>query len=541
MIPNKSLAACAALLMCASVAHAAQSSEERRLSELRNTVVNLLQGLVERGVITREQAEKMVADAQTKAEADAAVLAATEQAEAGAVRVPYIPEIVKQEIRTQVSADLKREVTAEVIEQAKVEDWAIPGALPDWIRRLRFSGDIRLRGQGDTFAEDNVTGAYVDFLTVNDRGGIGRAGTAALVNTTEERQRLRARLRFGFDTELGYGWSAGFKLATGSNLRDAVSTNQTLGNTGARYTIGVDQAYLRHTGVSHSNRRQLTLTGGRMTNPWSSTDLVFDNDLNFEGITANYRVALQRDELFSRFVYLTLGGFPIEEFEINNEDKWLLGGQLGMEFKLDSGSRLKVAGAYYDYRNMVGQRNVLDSNLLDYSAPKFLQRGNTLFDIRNDADGTTNLFALAAQYRLADVTASFDWRLSPEYRLAFSGNYVKNIGYDEAEVNQRLGLAIEPRTRGYQFESAFGSTNMAKASAWRVSLAYRYLERDAVLDAFTDSDFRLGGTDVKGFIIGGDYSLTPRMLLRARYLSGNEIDGPPLGIDVFQLDLNSTF
>jgi hypothetical protein len=540
MIANKSAAACAALILCAGAAHAAQSSEEKRLSELRNTVVNLLQGLVERGVLTREQAEKMVADAQSKAEADAAAVAATEQAEAGAVRVPYVPEIVKQEIRTQVATDLKREVTAEVLEQAKVEDWAIPGALPDWIRRMKFTGDIRLRGQGDTFAEDNATGAYVDFLTINDRGGIGRAGTAALINTTEERQRLRARVRFGVDTELGYGWSAGLRLATGA-LRDAVSTNQTLGNTGGRYTIGVDQAFVRHVGVSHSNRRQLTLTGGRMANPWASTDLVFDNDLTFEGLTANYRVALQRDELFNRFVYLTLGGFPIEEFEINNEDKWLLGGQLGMEYKLESGSRLRLAGAYYDYRNLVGQRNALDSNLLDYTAPKFLQRGNTLFDIRNDADGTTNLFALAAEYRLVDVTASFDWRLSPDYRLTFGGNYVKNVGYDEAEVNQRLGLAIDPRTVGYQFETAFGSSNMAQASAWRVSLAYRYLERDAVLDAFTDSDFRLGGTDVKGFVVGGEYALTPRILLRARYLSGNEIDGPPLGIDVFQLDLNSTF
>ena len=60
---------------------------------------------------------------------------------------------------------------------------------------------------------------------------------------------------------------------------------------------------------------------------------------------------------------------------------------------------------------------------------------------------------------------------------------------------------------------------MAKAAAWRVSLGYRYLERDAVLDAFTDSDFRLGGTDVQGFIVGGEYALTPRVLLRARYLS----------------------
>ena len=237
-------------------------------------------------------------------------------------------------------------------------------------------------------------------------------------------QRLRARLRFGLEAELGYGWTTGFRLATG-NLRDPVSTNQTLGNTAGRYTIGVDQAYIRHIGVSHSNRQQLTFTGGRMANPWLTTDLIFDNDLTFEGLTANYRIALQRDELFNRFVFLTLGGFPIEEFEDNAEDKWMLGGQLGMEYRLASGSRLRLAGAYYDYRNLVGQRNVLDSNLLDYTAPKFLQRGNTLFDIRNDADGTTNLFALAAEYRLVDVTAGFDWRLSPGYRLAFSGNYVQ--------------------------------------------------------------------------------------------------------------------
>jgi hypothetical protein len=533
-------AACAALFACASVANAAQSSDERRLNELRNTVVNLLQGLVERGVLSREQAEKMVADAQSKAEADAAAVAATEQAEAGAVRVPYVPEIVKQEIRKQVAEDLKREVTTEVLEQAKVEDWAMPGALPDWIRRMKFSGDIRLRGQSDTYAEDNAQNSYIDFLTVNDRGGIGRAGTAALVNTTEERQRLRTRLRFGLDTELGYGWAAGFKLATG-NMRDPVSTNQTLGNTFTRYQLGIDQVFLKYTGQSDNSRRQFTFNGGRIANPFSSMDLVFDNDLNFEGLSANYRIALQRDQLFNRFLYLTLGAFPLEEFEINSDDKWLFAGQLGVEWRRESGTRLRLAGAYYDYENTLGRRNSLDSNLLDYTAPKFLQRGNTLFDIRNDADATTNLFALAAEYRLIDFTASVDWRLSPNYRIAFSGDYVKNIGYEEDEVNQRIGLQIDPRVVGYQAESSFGSVNMAQANAWRVLLGYRYLERDAVLDAFTDSDFRLGGTDVKGFIVGGEYSLTPRVLLRARYLSGNEIDGPPLGVDVFQLDLNSTF
>src|SRR5262249_33791351 len=153
---------------------------------------------------------------------EAAAVAATEQAEAGAVRVPYVPEVVKNEIRAQVAQDLKSEVTNEVLEQAKQEDWAIPGALPDWIKRMRFYGDIRLRGQTDLYPDDNAQGVYIAFLTVSDTGGIGKAGAAALVNTEEERDRLRARLRFGMETELGYGWTSGFRLATG-NARDAVS------------------------------------------------------------------------------------------------------------------------------------------------------------------------------------------------------------------------------------------------------------------------------------------------------------------------------
>ena len=91
MTSHKIAAACAALLMCAGAAQAAQSSDERRLNELRNTVVNLLQGLVERGVLTREQAEKMVADATAKAEADAAAVAANRAGRGGRGARPLHP------------------------------------------------------------------------------------------------------------------------------------------------------------------------------------------------------------------------------------------------------------------------------------------------------------------------------------------------------------------------------------------------------------------------------------------------------------------
>jgi hypothetical protein len=100
---------------------------------------------------------------------------------------------------------------------------------------------------------------------------------------------------------------------------------------------------------------------------------------------------------------------------------------------------------------------------------------------------------------------------------------------------------VPGRNDGYLAELGFGSSVMTRAHAWRVGLGYRRVERDAVVDAFTDSDFRLGGTDVKGYSLSFDYALSPKVVSRLRYLSGSEIDGPPLGIDVVQLDLSASF
>ena len=94
--------ATAALALAPAVACLA-ADERQSLEELRNTVINLLQGLVDQGVITREKAEQMVKSAQEKAAANAAAVAKAEKAEEGAVRVPYVPQIVKDEIAKQVA------------------------------------------------------------------------------------------------------------------------------------------------------------------------------------------------------------------------------------------------------------------------------------------------------------------------------------------------------------------------------------------------------------------------------------------------------
>jgi hypothetical protein len=446
---------------------------------------------------------------------------------------------VKDEIRKEVLSELTPQVTSQVVSEALSND-SLARSLPDWVRRMRWSGDLRLRGQSDTFAADNFANSYIDVLAVNDKGGFTKAGVAGFANTTEDRQRLRVRARLGFDVELGYGWTAGARLTTGSNLRDAVSTNQTLGSYGGRYAVGFDQAWVRWSGANRTNRQSLSVVGGRIANPWLSSDLVWDQDLMFEGVAANYRYSFSRDDAFARHWFFTAGGFPLQEIEISNKDKWLLGGQTGVDWKTLGGKRFRVGAAYYDYLNISGTRNAFNSTLLDYTAPVFAQRGNTLFDIHNDG-GATNLLALAGEYRIVDLTANFDFPVGAAHRVSFNADAVQNIGYDRADVLARSGIDDEERTRGYQGEIAFGSARFNERHAWRASIAYRYLERDAVLDAFTDSDFRLGGTDVKGFIVGIDFAFSPRAFTRLRYLSANEIDGAPFGVDVLQLDMNANF
>src|SRR5580693_5826213 len=110
--PSRAGALLLVALASAAPAFAADSaSEEQSLNELRNTVVNLLQALVDKGLLTREQAQQMVKQAQDKAAADAAAEAARNAAQTkedqNAVRVPYVPQIVKDEISKQVAEEVK--------------------------------------------------------------------------------------------------------------------------------------------------------------------------------------------------------------------------------------------------------------------------------------------------------------------------------------------------------------------------------------------------------------------------------------------------
>ena len=519
-----------------------QEAEQRSLEEVRNTVINLLEALVQKGVMTRDQAAAMVADAQAKATAAATAKAAKEAAESDAVRVTFVPEIVRKQIGDQVRDDVKEEVTREVMAQARSEGWGVPGALPDWIKNVKLYGDVRSRYEGAMYASDNATNIYPDFNAINAAGGIGRAGVASLLNVSEDRDRLVGRVRAGLLAQLGNSFSLDLRLASG-NARSPVSTNQTLGNYGGRWQVNVEKAAVIWNPINADKDREFDLRLGRFANPFVSVnEMLWDNDLTFEGISATYAMDLfgNQPDRMERGVFLTVGAFPLQEVELSSDDKWLYGGQLGAEFTFGRQTRLRFASGYFTYENVTGVRNSFDSRVFDFTAPAFLQKGNTVFDIRNDLDTDTRLFALAGKYELANASVWLDLGFG-ETHVSVGGEYVKNIGWDRNDVFERTGSLIEERTEGYEFAVTVGKPTLTALWDWRGTLSYRYVERDAVLDAFTDSDFHLGGTDAKGYQLGFDLGLSRGAWLRLRYLTANEVDGPPLGIDVWQLDLNGSF
>jgi hypothetical protein len=530
------------LALALAPAMACRADDQRQsLEELRNTVINLLQALVDQGVISKEKAQQMVKAAQDKAareNATAGAGAMTKEDE-GAVRVPYVPQIVQDKIAKQVEEEVKPAVVADVVKEAKAEKWGVPGALADWLTRTRIYGDITLREEALGYSANNAP--EYNYYAINSAGGISQAGVNAFLDTNETRIRFRGRARLGVESDISDAITTGMRIVTG-NTSDLVSETQTLDGS-APYAFGVDELYIRLDERNAKRFPWLSVVGGRFLNPYlTPTDLIFHKDLTFTGMAATGRFGLGDGSAEQSHLFFTAGAQQLQEIEFSAHDKWLVAAELGSNLRWGGNQTLRVAGAFYDYFNVTGRLNPADQpGLYNYTAPAFLRWGNTLFNIGNNPNNTTQLYALAAKYRLANLNATYTFAVG-RHTLGVTADAVKNVGFNAAAVEANTGYYVASRTMGYQTEFSFGDPVVETAGAWRALVGYRYLQRDAVIDAYTDSDFHyFGGTNARGYYLIGDYGLVNRLRLRVRYLSANAIDGPTFDVDTFQIDLNTRF
>lgn len=535
MMKNVNILILSFLMVVGSMSHA---DEKEDLLVIRNTVVNLLQQLVEQGVMSPEQAKQLVETAKQSAETEVKEIKAEQVVAEDTVRVQYVPEIVKQEIREQVRNELRAEVTKDVLKHAEVNRWGVKDALPGWINRIKINGDLRLRAEGEYQDQDNS----LLYVNANDNDG-----TPTILDTQNDRERTRVRMRLAVNAKVNNKIDAGIRLTSG-DTSDPVSTNQTLGNSGSRYDVTIDRAFLRYNGVNDDGYNWLTLTGGRIANPWFSTDLVWDSDLSFEGFAATARHNFSGgDSLYSltesnKEVFLTMGAFPLEEFSESANDTWLYGAQIGGSVNFSNQNSIKVGAAYYYYDDIVVDQAPLGSaSVFDFRAPQNLGQGNTYVEIQDpDPREPDILLGYASDFELVGLTTKIDLSTFAPYRLSLTGEYFENIGYDSGDVADLLGFEVKKETTAYQMRVDFGWPQVNLAGNWKAYAAYKYIERDALLASFTDSDFHGGGTDAEGYILGFDYGLGKNAWLSLKWISTDEIDGPDFRGNFVCSELNNS-
>ncbi len=544
-----------------------------------NVAVNLINLLVKKGTLSQaeaagliEQAEAEAATAQTAAaRADVAALPPIPTPEEE-TRITYIPQVVRDDMRDQIQQEL--------MAQAREEKWG-ENAAPQWTSKFRPFGDIRVRSENIMYGENNAdNGSFTNFNSINT--GAPFDATNALnnfppqINVNEDRHRTRIRFRAGTDIKLGDGFNGGLRIATGDS-NSPVSPNQTLGGNGgnfSKYAIWLDRAFFSYD-AGPGDGQELLFMAGRFDSPFMSTDVHWDEDLGFDGLAVRGKVKLNDHAS----TFFTAGYFPFYNTDFNfasnqpskfeSKDKWLTGAQIGIDWKIKDDLTAKVAIAYYDFSGAEGELSdpyvplsAADAGNTDITRPGFAQRGNTYMPLRNitptaaNGFGTTNQFqyyGLASEFRNLTITGKLEYDGFEPFRLTALGEVTKNLGFDEGDVasrafsNGRPGRTINTADdfqggdMAWNVAFQFGNPALEKFGDWYGSFGYRYVESDAVIDGFTDSNFGRGATNVQGFTLGGTMALTPAVRVGLRWLSSDEIDGPPISTDTFQLDLSTKF
>jgi len=540
---NKLVLAISLAFSLATSANMAVAGERESLEQLRSTTVNLVNLLVQEGVLSKDKADSLLkqaaADAAKAKELDATTnLANQNAADLSAdekmvgkmvddkVRVQYVPQIVKNEMKEEI----KKEVLAKLNYKAGERL-----GLPDWIDRLQWEGDLRLRYQATQFPDGNPN--LEDFKAANN---------VVLNNTTEDRNRARVRARLGVNIKVNDWLNGGIRMTTGA-INDPISANETLQGISGKYELNLDRVFLK-TNIMPD----LSLVGGRFENPWFSTDLVWDPDLAFDGVAASYKPKF--NDSWSGFA--TAGVFPLDEVESSEfnktKDKWLFGAQTGIKWTSANKSSVKLGLSLYEFDNLEGITNGINvgpNAPFNATSAQSRTKGNSTFDLNGGQLPGEELYGYASKFRELNLTGKVDIATFAPVHITLTGDYVRNIGFDRNEIQKRTGivngLLPEENVNAYQVRLDVGMPVTDKLHDWQVFAAYKRIEADAVVDTFTDSDFYQRGTNVKGWILGGSYGLGKNTWLQARWFSADEIAPraglDPLGIDVLLLDLNTKF
>jgi hypothetical protein len=460
---------------------------------------------------------------------------------------------LKSELHAQESTDFGSSAAAKI-------------KMSDSITEMRLFGEARLR----YFMNEGVAAG-------RDAGDTG------------QRDRLRYRLRLGADFKLQDNWMFGVVLETGTSARSA---NVTLGEqtppfaketvtnatvltsasttgssflTGAKISKGklVTASGQAITGVATSKgsvvsnvnfgddlfvgrvflRNQptdwLTITGGKIPNPFVSTRMTWDPDISPEGFSEQIKVTLGggshgpdgKSEAktmvpegmtvdlfanFGQFIYndvgfentFNAGTGPFTEVP-NSHDRWMFGYQLGAKANFNKDTFFQIAPAFYHY---TGGGST--------SAAAF-NGDNALVILDNKANPELITFNQTGVNDLAvlDIPVEFDWKM---WHIPFSifGDYARNL-----DAAARAGNAGHPNAHeGTAFQVGASIGQARKKGDLELRGWYQHTEQFALDQNLVDDDIFDGRLNMQGWFIQGTYMITDGASIILQYSHGSRID-----------------
>lgn len=316
---------------------------------------------------------------------------------------------------------------------------ATASAAPSALDRLKVTGDFRLRSQHDRSDED-----------------------------ARDRTSGQVRARLGATFAVNDLVTVGGRVVTGDN-DDPNSSDVQLSNWDDDFTVSLDLAY------AQLNFGDLKLYGGKFPQPFARTDLVWDGDVNPQGIGATYKHALADGGALR-----ANGLFFVVDERAGGADSTMGGVQLGYDSPAYGGFKYDLSGAYYRYS--LGSVAGADSG--DW-------RTNRL-----NPDGT-----FLSDYELANLLVGATWQGANEkWPVRVVGDYVKNLG------------AVDDQDTGYGVDVSLGRAS--KPGDWRFTYGYSQTDVDAVLSAFSHDNIGIA-TNYKLHALTVDYTPMPKTMVSA--------------------------
>jgi putative porin len=403
-------------------------------------------------------------------------------------------------------------------------------------------------------------------------------------NDWQERERERYRLRIGLRGTLLDDWFFGLRLETSASAR---STNVTFGGDtstsspggGGPFAKGDDVVYVGQAYGGYKGFPGFTFTGGRMPNPFVNTRMVWDDDINPEGLAEQWKhtftigggaaapVSYSKDgknvappppaepwlkiDVFAnlgQFVYddtnpsNPIGPRPTTTQPIGGETQdvplanaFLLGWQVGAKFDFPHIAYFQLAPTLYNY---TGDGNTFN---IHFSGDPGNYPGT---DTPRNQTGINSLLVF-------DIPAEIGWKVGKIPMRAF-GDFATNF-----EADDRATAAGHAGGGGqrYAYQGGLGIGQLKKKHDWQMEAYWQHQEQFSLDPNLIDSDLFNSQLNQQGVVLTAGYMLADAVLFNVTWSYAWRINGsygtggqngditinPTDQYQIFQANLNFKF